>query len=189
MTQRPNPIRSARLSMAAIDDDSEEFDLDFTSRSGPQLITFMLGEEEYGVDILRARELITYPVGGVTPVPGLPVFVVGVINLRGIVIPVMDLRIRFRLAQAEYDLYTVIIIVEVEGKQIGLVIDSVSDVVHLEEDQVQSMEHLTANVDTEFIGGVVNIKDEMVILLDVDHLLSARELRALVDKVEDSEKV
>ncbi len=92
--------------MAATDDDSDEFDLDFTSRSGPQLITFMLGEEEYGVDILRARELITYPVGGVTPVPGLPVFVVGVINLRGIVIPVMDLRIRFRLAQAEYDLYT-----------------------------------------------------------------------------------
>ena len=189
MNQRPNPIESARLSMAATGDDSDEFDLHFTSRSGPQLITFMLGKEEYRVDILRARELITYPVGSVTPVPGLPMFVVGVINLRGIVIPVMDLRIRFRLAQAEYDLYTVIIIVEVEGKQIGLVIDSVSDVVHLEEDQIQSMEHLTASVDTEFIGGVVNIKDEMVILLDVEHLLSARELRALVDKIEDAEKV
>ena len=185
--QQSKPIRSARLSMAAIDDDSDEFDVDFTTRSGPQLITFMLGQEKYGVDILRTRELITYPVGGVTPVPGLPGFVVGVINLRGLVIPVMDLRIRFRLAQAEYDGYTVIIIVEVEGKHIGLVIDSVSDVIHLEEDQIQSMEHLTASVDTEFIGGVVSIKDEMVIVLDVEHLLSGRELLALVDTIEGTE--
>ena len=175
--------------MSVIDaaDEIDEFELDFTVRSGPQVITFMLGDEKYGVDILRARELITYPVGAVTPVPGMPAFIVGVINLRGVVIPVMDLRIRFRLADAVYDRYTVIIIVEVEGKQVGLIIDSVSDVVHLEEEQVQSVEHLTAGIDSDYIAGVVNVKDTMVILLDVDHLLSARELEALSETVSDED--
>lgn len=177
------------MSETDILDEFDEFELDFTVRSGPQVITFMLGEERYGVDILRARELITYPVGEVTPIPGMPSFIVGVINLRGVVIPVMDLRIRFHLADAKYDRYTVIIIVEVDGKQVGLIIDSVSDVVHLEEEQVQSVEHLTAGIDSDYIAGVVNVKEAMVILLDVDHLLSARELEALSDRVSDEDSL
>ena len=176
MSESKETTWTQHMSVTDVADEIDEFELDFTVRSGPQVITFMLGEEKYGVDILRARELITYPVGAVTPIPGMPAFIVGVLNLRGVVIPVMD---RFQLSDAVYNRYTVIIIVEVEGKQVGLIIDSVSDVVHLEEEQVQSVEHLTAGIDSAYISGVVNIKESMVILLDVDHLLSARELEAL----------
>jgi purine-binding chemotaxis protein CheW len=179
MSESKETTWTQHMSVTDVADEIDEFELDFTVRSGPQVITFMLGEEKYGVDILRARELITYPVGAVTPIPGMPAFIVGVLNLRGVVIPVMDLRIRFQLSDAVYNRYTVIIIVEVEGKQVGLIIDSVSDVVHLEEEQVQSVEHLTAGIDSAYISGVVIIIESMVILLDVNHLLSARELEAL----------
>ena len=185
MSESKETTWTQHMSVTDVADEIDEFELDFTVRSGPQVITFMLGEEKYGVDILRARELITYPVGAVTPIPGMPAFIVGVLNLRGVVIPVMDLRIRFQLSDAVYNRYTVIIIVEVEGKQVGLIIDSVSDVVHLEEEQVQSVEHLTAGIDSAYISGVVNIKESMVILLDVDHLLSARELEALSETAAD----
>ena len=179
MSESKETTWTQHMSVTDVADEIDEFELDFTVRSGPQVITFMLGEEKYGVDILRVRELITYPVGAVTPIPGMPAFIVGVLNLRGVVIAVMDLRIRFRLSDAVYNRSTVIIIVEVEGKQVGLIIDSVSDVVHLEEEQVQSVEHLTAGIDSAYISGVVNVKESMVILLDVDHLLSAQELKAL----------
>ena len=179
MSESKETTWTQHMSVTDVADEIDEFELEFTVRSGPQVITFMLGEEKYGVDILRARELITYPGGAVTPIPGMPAFIVGVLNLRGVVIPVMDLRIRFQLSDAVYNRYTVIIIVEVEGKQVGLIIDSVSDVVHLEEEQVQSVEHLTGGIDSAYISGVVNVKESMVILLDVDHLLSAQELEAL----------
>ena len=179
MSESKETTWTQHMSVTDIADEIDEFELDFTVRSGPQVITFMLGEEKYGVDILRVRELITYPVGAVTPIPGMPAFIVGVLNLRGVVIAVMDLRIRFRLSDAVYNRSTVIIIVEVEGKQVGLIIDPVSDVVHLEAEQVQSVEHLTAGIDSAYISGVVNVKESMVILLDVDHLLSAQELEAL----------
>ena len=185
MSESKETTWTQHMSVTDVADEIDEFELDFTVRSGPQVITFMLGEEKYGVDILRARELITYPVGAVTPIPGMPAFIVGVLNLRGVVIPVMDLRIRFQLSDAVYNRYTVIIIVEVEGKQVGLIIDSVSDVVHLEEEQVKSVEYLTAGIDSAYISGVVTVKESMVILLDVDHLLSARELEALSETAAD----
>ncbi len=166
---------------------TDEFELEFSERSGPQIITFMLGDEKYGVNILHTRELITYPVGDVTPVRGMPAFIVGVINLRGVVIPIMDLRIRFNITEAAYDDSTVIVIVEVEEKQIGLIVDSVSDVVYLDEDQVQSVEHFSGGVDTAYIAGIVDIKETMVILLDVEHLLSRRELGTLINVKPEAE--
>ena len=93
-------------------EDEEEFDLELTHREGTQLITFILGEEKYGLKILKVRELISYP-EVVTRIPGMPDFIVGMINLRGLVIPIMDLRLRFSMDYGEYDKYTVIIIVQV----------------------------------------------------------------------------
>ena len=159
-------------------EDEEEFDLELTHRGGTQLITFILGEEKYGLKILKVRELISYP-EVVTRIPGMPDFIVGMINLRGLVIPIMDLRLRFSMADGEYDKYTVIIIVQVEDKMVGLTVDSVADVVYLEEEETQGTADIATNIDTQFVQGVANIKADMVILLDVDHLLSGQELAQL----------
>ena len=159
-------------------EDEEEFDLELTHREGTQLITFILGEEKYGLKILKVRELISYP-EVVTRIPGMPDFIVGMINLRGLVIPIMDLRLRFSMDDGEYDKYTVIIIVQVEDKMVGLTVDSVADVVYLEEEETQGTADIATNIDTQFVQGVANIKADMVILLDVDHLLSEQELTQL----------
>jgi purine-binding chemotaxis protein CheW len=119
--------------------------------------------------------LISYP-EVMTRIPGMPDFIVGMINLRGLVIPVIDLRLRFEMEIGEYDKYTVIIIVQVENKMIGMIVDSVADVVYLEDDKTQASADISTNIDTQFIQGVANIRDDMVILLDVDHLLSEQEL-------------
>ena len=111
-----------------------------------------------------------------TRIPGMPDFIVGMINLRGLVIPVIDLRLRFGMDIGEYDKYTVIIIVQVENKMIGMIVDSVADVVYLEDEKTQASTDISTNIDTQFIQGVANIRDDMVILLDVDHLLSEQEL-------------
>ena len=159
-------------------EEEEEFDLELTHREGTQLITFILGEEKYGLKILKVRELISYP-EVVTRIPGMPDFIVGMINLRGLVIPIMDLRLRFSMDDGEYDKYTVIIIVQVEDKMVGLTVDSVADVVYLEEEETQGTADIATNIDTQFVQGVANIKADMVILLDVDHLLSEQELTQL----------
>ena len=125
--------------------------------------------------ILKVRELISYP-EVMTRIPGMPDFIVGMINLRGLVIPVIDLRLRFGMDIGEYDKYTVIIIVQVENKMIGMIVDSVADVVYLEDEKTQASTDISTNIDTQFIQGVANIRDDMVILLDVDHLLSEQEL-------------
>ena len=159
-------------------EEEEEFALELTHREGTQLITFILGEEKYGLKILKVRELISYP-EVVTRIPGMPDFIVGMINLRGLVIPIMDLRLRFSMYDGEYDKYTVIIIVQVEDKMVGLTVDSVADVVYLEEEETQGTADIATNIDTQFVQGVANIKADMVILLDVDHLLSEQELAQL----------
>ena len=159
-------------------EDEEEFDLELTHREGTQLITFILGEEKYGLKILKVRELISFP-EVVTRIHGMPDFIVGMINLRGLVIPIMDLRLRFSMADGEYDKYTGSIIVQVEDKIVGLTVDSVADVVYLEEEETQGTADIATNIDTQFVQGVANIKADMVILLDVDHLLSEQELTQL----------
>ncbi len=98
----------------------EEMNLEVTHSEGAQLITFILGEEKYGLDILKVRELISYP-EGLTQIPGMPDFIVGMFNLRGLVIPVMDLRTKFGMSSEELHEFSVIIIVQVEEKNIGLI--------------------------------------------------------------------
>ena len=164
--------------LSLFDDDLEELDLSSIHREGTQLITFLLGQEKYGIKILSIRELVSYP-ETITPIPGMPDFVVGMINLRGLIVPVMDLRVRFQLERLDYNQFTVIVIVQVEDKLVGLIVDSVADVVYLEEEAAQGSKDLSSSIDTKFISGVANIKDDMVILLDVDYLLSEKELGLL----------
>ena len=161
-------------------DELEEMDLEVTHSEGNQLITFILGEEKYGLDILKVRELISYP-EGLTRIPGMPEFIVGMFNLRGLVIPVMDLRKKFDMPSEERDQFSVIIIVQVEDKNIGLIVDSVSDVIFIKEEDMQETSEMAIHINTKFIKGVAKTKDEMVILLDIDHLLSRSQFDALIE--------
>ena len=162
------------------DEEMEEMNLEVTHNEGAQLITFILGEEKYGLDILAVRELISYP-EGLTQIPGMPDFIVGMFNLRGLVIPVMDLRKKFGMAFEELHEYSVIIIVQVEEKNIGLIVDSVADVIFVKEEDIQETTEMAVHVDTKFIKGIAKTKDEMVILMDIDNLLSKSQFESLTE--------
>ena len=162
------------------DEDLEDMGLEISYSEGTRLITFILGEEKYGLDILKVRELISFP-EGLTRIPGMPDFIIGMFNLRGLVIPVMDLRKKFKMSSEERHEFSVIIIVDVENKNIGLTVDAVSDVIFVKEEDMQDTSELAVNVDTKFIKGVAKTKDEMVILLDIDYLLSKEEFDTLIE--------
>ncbi len=161
------------------DEDLEDMSLEVSYSEGTRLITFILGEEKYGLNILKVRELISFP-EGLTRIPGVPDYIIGMFNLRGLVIPVMDLREKFNMSGEERHEFSVIIIVEVENKHIGITVDSVSDVIFVKEEDIQETTELAVNVDTKFIKGVAKTKDEMVILLDIDFLLSKEEFDTLL---------
>ncbi|NCO65968.1 MAG: chemotaxis protein CheW [Candidatus Aquicultor secundus] len=142
-----------------------------------QFVTFTLGDEEYGIAILKVQEIIGYP--GFTKIPNMPSFVKGVINLRGSVVPVIDLRLKFAMQEREYDTYTVIAILEVKEKVIGVIVDAVSDVITLKEDEMQPTPDFSSGVKVEFISGMGRKGDTLIILLDIDRVLSEGEIGML----------
>ena len=139
-----------------------------------EFLTFALGQEEYGVDILKVQEIRGYD--AVTRLPDAPDYIKGVINLRGTIVPVIDLRLKLRLAQARYDSFTVMIVLNVEDRVVGIVVDGVSDVVPLAEAQIRATPELGASVDTRFIAGIGTIEERMLILLDIETLLDSADL-------------
>lgn len=141
-----------------------------------QVLTFTLGNELYGLDILRVQEIKGWEV--TTPIPNVPGYVKGVINLRGVVVPIVDLRERFHLGEPTYDSTTVVIIVKTllnqkSEKVLGMVVDSVSDVHTVDLNSLQNAPRVGASgtVDQEFIRGLATLDGNMMILLDVDHLV------------------
>jgi purine-binding chemotaxis protein CheW len=148
-----------------------------------QFLTFTLGSEEYGVDILRVQEIRGWH--QVTRVPNAPDFVLGVLNLRGTIVPIIDMRMRFRLEKVEYNPVTVIIVLSVEsdkGRHVfGVVVDGVSDVLDVKPTEVKTTPDFGTAMNTEFISGLATTGDKMVMLLDIDKLLKANELSALTD--------
>jgi purine-binding chemotaxis protein CheW len=141
------------------------------------VLVFVLGAERYGVDILKVQEIRSY--GAVMPIPTATAFLKGVINLRGVIVPVIDLRARFGLADARFDELTVAIVLRVGSQVIGAVVDSVSDVIALRDEEVKPAPRLGALVDASFLAGVATRDDGMVLLLDVERLLSSAELDLL----------
>ncbi|GIX36209.1 MAG: chemotaxis protein CheW [Lysobacteraceae bacterium] len=144
-----------------------------------EYLTFRLGPEEYGVDILKVQEIRGYD--AVTRLPDAPPWVKGVINLRGTIVPVVDLRIRFRLGEPTYDAFTVMIILNIGSRVIGMVVDSVSDVTRLDPEQVRPAPDLGAALDGRFLAGMAGVDDRMLILLDIERLMLSPEM-ALVDQ-------
>ena len=142
-----------------------------------QYVTFVIANESYGVPVLKVQEIIGMT--DIVPVPNSEEFIKGVINLRGSVVPVVDMRKRFRLEEREYDMFTVIIIVEVKGLLVGMIVDSVSDVADIPSGDIQQTPHLTSKIDREFISGIGHINEKLTIILDIDRIFSAEEIRTL----------
>jgi len=144
-----------------------------------ELLTFTLGNEEYGIDILKVQEIRGYE--SVTTIAHAPEFIKGVINLRGIIVPIVDLRIKFNLGEAKYDEFTVVIILNMAKRVVGAVMDAVSDVITLSPQQVKPAPEFGAALETQFITGLGTIEERMLILLDIEKLMTSRDMQ-LVDQ-------
>lgn len=142
-----------------------------------QFVTFTIGEETYGIEVLKVQEII-----GITPITHVPntiSYMKGVINLRGSVVPVVDMRMKFCMEEREYDAFTVIIIVEVKERMIGMIVDSVSDVVSIPIKSIQDTPHFSSKIETDFIEGIGQVDSKLVIILNVEKILSTEEIREI----------
>lgn len=139
-----------------------------------QLVTFTISEEEFGIDILKVQEIIRTM--DITKVPGSPPHVEGVINLRGKVIPVIDLRSRFDMEYRPHDRQTRIIVIELHGMIVGFVVDAVSEVLRIQSNTVEAPPAVVAGIDSEYIKGVGKLENRLLILLDLDKLIRTEEL-------------
>ena len=154
-----------------------------TLKTGKYL-TFTLADEEYGIGILKVKEIIGMM--PITSVPRTPDFVKGVINLRGKVIPVIDLRLKFGMASIDYTDRTCIIVVEIDADdmtiQIGIVVDAVSEVLNIKEEEIENAPSFGTTLNTDYILGMAKIDKGVKILLDIDRVLSAKEIQLLGER-------
>ena len=149
-----------------------------------QYVVFALNEQTYGIEINKIKEVLSYR--NITPIPHVQEFVKGIINLRGVILPVFDLREKFRLPSVEYTMFHVIIIVELSDRIMGVIVDEITDVLEIQPDDFQTTEYMPPGIQKEFLKGVGKKGDDMmIILLDMDRLLSPEELE-LMNAVEDT---
>jgi purine-binding chemotaxis protein CheW len=139
-----------------------------------EYLTFRLGEEEYGIDILKVQEIRGYEQP--TRIANAPSFIKGVTNLRGVIVPIVDLRLKFGLGAADYNAFTVVIILNVGHRVIGIVVDSVSDVLDLDPSSIRDAPEMSAVVDSSYILGLGTLQERMLILVDIEKLITAPEL-------------
>lgn len=142
-----------------------------------QYLTVNLAEEEYGIDILAVREIRGWT--PVTRIPQAPQYVLGVLNLRGAIVPVIDLRLRFGLSREAYSATTVTVIITVASRLFGIVVDAVSDVLDIEDTHLRPVPDMGTAVDTEYLKGLTSIGERMVLLLDADKLLQPQDVQLL----------
>ena len=145
-----------------------------TDAGANEFLAFTLGREEYGIDILKVQEIRGYE--QVTRIANAPEFVKGVVNLRGIIVPIVDMRIKFKLGEPTYDQFTVVIILNIGGRIMGMVVDSVSDVITLKPEQVKPAPEMGTSFDTDFLIGLGTLDERMLILIDIDRLMSSPEM-------------
>lgn len=144
-----------------------------------EFLTFTLGAEEYAIDILKVQEIRGYD--AVTTIANTPEFIKGVINLRGTIVPIVDLRIKFGVGKVEYTPFTVVIILNVAGRVVGIVVDSVSDVITLGGSHIRPAPEFAASVDTAYIVGLGTLGERMLIVVDIQQLMFSADM-ALVDE-------
>ncbi|MFM2057639.1 MAG: hypothetical protein RLY71_2024 [Pseudomonadota bacterium] len=143
-------------------------------RHGGEFLTFRLGGEEYGIDILKVQEIRSYEQP--TRIANSAQFFKGVINLRGVIVPIVDLRLKFGCEQADYNSFTVVIVLNIHGRVVGTVVDSVSDVLELPADAVKPAPEMDAAVDTSHITGIADVGERMLILMDIESLMASPDM-------------
>ena len=140
-----------------------------------EYLTFRLGTEEYGIDILKVQEIRSYEAP--TRIANAPEFIKGVVNLRGVIVPIVDLRVKLGCASNEINSFTVVIVLNVRNRVVGAVVDSISDVMELGRDQIKpAPEMATATVDTQYITGIATANERMLILMDIEGLMSSADM-------------
>ncbi|ATM77985.1 MULTISPECIES: chemotaxis protein CheW [Serratia] len=150
---------------------------------GQEFLIFTLGNEEYGIDILKVQEIRGYD--QVTRIANTPAFIKGVTNLRGVIVPIIDLRVKFAQQDVSYDENTVVIVLNFGQRVVGIVVDGVSDVLSLTADQIRPAPEFAVTLATEYLTGLGSLGERMLILVDIEKLLSSEEM-SLVDNVAKS---
>jgi len=150
---------------------------------GQEFLIFTLGNEEYGIDILKVQEIRGYD--QVTRIANTPAFIKGVTNLRGVIVPIIDLRVKFAQQDVSYDENTVVIVLNFGQRVVGIVVDGVSDVLSLTTDQIRPAPEFAVTLATEYLTGLGSLGERMLILVDIEKLLSSEEM-SLVDNVAKS---
>ncbi len=143
-----------------------------------EYLTFVLADESYGIDILKVQEIRGYD--AVTKIANTPEFIKGVVNLRGLIVPIVDLRIKFGLGEVVYDEFTVVIILNLNGRVVGIVVDGVSDVMDLKGSDLRNVPDIVSSIDTKYITGLATVDEKMFILVDIEQLMTSNEM-ALID--------
>ncbi len=149
----------------------------------PQFLAFTLGQEEYGIDIQKVQELRGYE--AVTSIANAPAHIKGVINLRGIVVPIIDMRIKFNLATPSYDQFTVVILLNLASRVVGMVVDSVSDVITLTAEQIKPAPEMGALLANDCLIGLGTLEQRMLILLDIDKLMSGADMGLITETADE----
>lgn len=139
-----------------------------------EYLSFVLGDESYGIEILKVQEIRGYD--SVTKIANTPSFIKGVVNLRGLIVPIVDLRIKFNLGDVSYNALTVVIILNLGGRVVGMVVDGVSDVMQLQAHQIRNVPEIVANIDTKYITGLATLDEKMFILIDIEQLMNSQEM-------------
>ena len=145
-----------------------------------EFLTFTLGEEEYAIDILKVQEIRGYD--SVTGIANTPDYIKGVINMRGVIVPVVDMRLKFHLGNATYDEFTVMIILNLGQRIVGMVVDSVSDVIALKSDEIRQAPDFGSTFDTEYLVGLANVGERMAIVVDIEKLMTS-QVMGLIDQI------
>ena len=142
-----------------------------------EFLAFKLGREEYGMDILRVQEIRSYEQP--TRMVNTPPFVKGVINLRGVIVPIIDMRIKFDLDKVDYDAFTVVIVINIASQILGMVVDGVSDVISLTEDQLRPVPHMDSGIGSDHVLAIGSVQDRMLFLLDIEKLMTSAAMGML----------
>ncbi len=155
------------------------------STDGQQFLTFNLAEEFYGVDILKVQEIKGYT--AVTRIPNTPEYLKGVLNLRGTIVPIVDLRMKFGMGATQPSSFTVVVVVNVRNRVMGFLVDAVSDVLDLDAKEIQAPPELGSTVDITFVKGIGSSNDHLVTLLDIDRVLTDEEVQQVSQVQQDLE--
>jgi purine-binding chemotaxis protein CheW len=174
MQTTPNPSTASNPSAATALSSSA------AATKAMEVLAFTLGQEEYGIDIQKVQELRGYDT--VTRIANAPEHIKGVVNLRGIIVPIIDMRIKFNLGTPTYDQFTVVIILSLASRVMGMVVDSVSDVITLSPEQIKPAPEMGSVLDTGYLIGLGTIDARMLILVDIDKLMSSSEM-GLIEKM------